>query len=714
MKRSELVAFDAVDALIVVLDVDQRIVHWNRACSELTGYTLEEVRGRRLRDFILPPDESQPLEGVITGRSAQEHQPRFESVWVTKRGERRCIAWSTRVVRHPDGRVRYIIETGIDRTDNKRLEDALRASEATLGRLISIAGDAIISLDREQRIAIYNHGAEEIFGWSATEVIGKPVEMLLPERLRHTPADHVRGLIASEVEAKPMRARIPEIIGLRKSGEEFPAQASVSKLDVGGDRLFTFVLRDVTEQKQRESERELLSRLGAVLLATFDADEILVGTTRAIVGTPGIADCCAMVIFGEDKPPRIELAHRDPAKKRLCDRLREMALDLPLDRMIESALESKQAPVITEPSFEQLAALARNDQNLRVLKELDPHSLLLIPLSARGELTGALCFISSEPSRRYGKRELRLAEEIAVRTALAIEGARLYEDMRSHGDDLREVNQRLIQATVRSQELAEEADEAKARAEQSERELSKVGEFREMFIGIVMHDLRNPISSINVSAAMLRRYTPPETPASKAITRIESSAERMTRMISQLLDLTRARLGGGFPVEPVRTDLGELCLRVVEEFSAAIRVEIQGDVTGRWDPDRLEEALSNIVGNAVDHASAGTVVDVEATADGDDVVVSITNQGSAIPPEVLPVIFEPFHGAKRHKGSATGHLGLGLYIAHQIVLSHGGTLSAASAGGKTIFVMRLPRGPRREMTDGSAPQADSSASSTLR
>jgi signal transduction histidine kinase len=164
----------------------------------------------------------------------------------------------------------------------------------------------------------------------------------------------------------------------------------------------------------------------------------------------------------------------------------------------------------------------------------------------------------------------------------------------------------------------------------------------------------------------------------------------MTRMISQLLDLTRARLGGGFPLEPKPTDLGEVCRNVVEEFEAPIQLEVEGDVTGTWDPDRLAEALSNIAGNAIEHAAPGTTVAVKAHADGPEVVVEISNRGEPIPADVLPFIFEPFRRARQER-SATGNLGLGLYIAKQIVNAGCGTLAAYSADGGTTFLMRLPR-----------------------
>ena len=237
----------------------------------------------------------------------------------------------------------------------------------------------------------------------------------------------------------------------------------------------------------------------------------------------------------------------------------------------------------------------------------------------------------------------------------------------------------MVIATIRAQELTEEAEAARARVEKSERELREVAEFREMFIGILGHDLRNPLAAIAMSAASLLRSGRLDEQDKKKVARITGSSARMTRMISQLLDLTRARLGGGFPLEPKPTDLREVCRSVVEEFEKPIQLEVEGDVTGTWDPDRLAEALSNIAGNAIEHAAPGTAVVVKAHAEGAEVVVEIINQGEPIPADVLPFIFEPFRRAKQHERSTTGNLGLGLYIAKQIVVSGGGTLARAPA-----------------------------------
>lgn len=232
-----------------------------------------------------------------------------------------------------------------------------------------------------------------------------------------------------------------------------------------------------------------------------------------------------------------------------------------------------------------------------------------------------------------------------------------------------------------------------------ERELA---EFRERFIGIVGHDLRTPLNTIVMAACSQLSRGRLTNDDARFANRIVTSGNRMARMIGQLVEFTRARLGGGFNLKLEPTDLGKVCNDIAEELrigaSAEIRQTAEGDVRGTWDMDRLAEALSNVAGNATEHAAPGTPVLIHAQGEWDAVVVEITNQGTCIPPNVLPVIFKAFRRAEVNARSSSGHLGLGLYIAYEVVRSHGGTLDVRSSDGSTTFTFRLPRSvnfPRR-------------------
>ncbi len=257
--------------------------------------------------------------------------------------------------------------------------------------------------------------------------------------------------------------------------------------------------------------------------------------------------------------------------------------------------------------------------------------------------------------------------------------------------DQAEANSQMVGSALRAHDVALEAAVAKERAESSERELRAIAELRELFIGILGHDLRNPLSSIALACSVLLRRGHLDAEDAATAARIVRATQRITRMIPQLLDLTRARLGGGMSLERKPADLRAICSNVAEEFDTPVELRVDGDVTGSWDADRLAEVLSNLLGNAVEHHTPQTPVIVEARADGPNVFVAVTNQGEPIPADVLPFIFEPFRRAKKEERSKAGNLGLGLYIAHEIVVAHGGTLDVRSADHTTTFTIRLPR-----------------------
>jgi signal transduction histidine kinase len=227
-------------------------------------------------------------------------------------------------------------------------------------------------------------------------------------------------------------------------------------------------------------------------------------------------------------------------------------------------------------------------------------------------------------------------------------------------------------------------------------ELAQTVRFSEMFVGILGHDLRNPLSAITTAASLLVRRFDSEAVVKPAM-RVLSSGQRMARMIDQLLDFTRVRIGTGIALERRPTDLGELCRLCSEEIEAAvdsseITIHTRGDPVGAWDTDRLSQLVSNLLSNAVAHGDPGEPVTL--AVDGRDpqwVVLRVRNAG-VVSDDVLPLIFEPFKCGADKKRERSSGLGLGLYIGQQIALGHGGKMEvASSADAGTCFTVRLPR-----------------------
>jgi len=182
----------------------------------------------------------------------------------------------------------------------------------------------------------------------------------------------------------------------------------------------------------------------------------------------------------------------------------------------------------------------------------------------------------------------------------------------------------------------------------------------------------------------------------RILDRMRASSLRMSRMIEQILDLTRARLAGGLPLSPKPMDLRDLIARIVEELrvihpSRAIELHA-GPLPGVWDPDRLEQVFSNLVGNALLYGDPTKPITIDGRSEGRLISVEVHNEGVPIPPEMQPTIFSPFRrGERDSRATKTAGLGLGLYISREVTISHGGNLDLQSSLiGGTTFRVTLP------------------------
>lgn len=228
-------------------------------------------------------------------------------------------------------------------------------------------------------------------------------------------------------------------------------------------------------------------------------------------------------------------------------------------------------------------------------------------------------------------------------------------------------------------------------------------EVRERFIGILAHDLRDPLAAVLMSASMLASSTLTTSQAS-FVARISRGGARMERMISDVLDFTRGRLSAGIPIVPAAGDLGEVCREVVDEAKAARQVElgleVSGDLRGTWDAERVKQALANLVSNAFHHGTGGVTLRAWEREDRRAVFTSVSNLGPPIPTELMSRLFDPF---TRPMTARVRGLGLGLFIVQQIALAHGGECRVSStAENGTIFTIEWPRVPIEEGPDRTA------------
>ena len=236
-------------------------------------------------------------------------------------------------------------------------------------------------------------------------------------------------------------------------------------------------------------------------------------------------------------------------------------------------------------------------------------------------------------------------------------------------------------------------------SESVERFTKDLDKSKEMFLAMLGHDLRTPIGAVMTSAKfMLETKELPE-PHLTLTSRIVSSTARMNQMVGALLDFTRSRLGGGIPIDAASLNMGKVVHDVVNELQAAhperkIEVDARGALNGKWDCARMSQVLTNLVGNALEHGSDRTIVTVAVQGDDKEVCISIHNRGAAIPEEQMDGLFNAMkrQGIAGKSDGPSANLGLGLYIADQIVRAHKGKISVKSSEeAGTTFTVHLPR-----------------------
>jgi PAS domain S-box-containing protein len=529
----------------------------------------------------------------------------------------------------------------------------LQRSERTFQGILQIAADAIISIDAEQRIVHYNHGAEVMFGYPADAMIGELLERLLPERFRGAHGRHVHGFGGGAEMARRMGER-RQIFGLRRDGTEFPAEASISKLEVDGIRLYNVVLRDITGRVRAEESARFLARAGNDLNVSLDYEGTLIAACHASV--PFLCDCAVLHIFEPGGVVRrLTSVHDDPGRTRILQSLagrQAAATDWPFPVLAvsqERRVELQRGVAEAAPDVDAAEREA--------VHALGIATMITMPLEARNRVFGVVTLISTDARRPCGEDEVALAGSVGEQIAAAIDNAILYRDER------------------------------------------RASEMRDELLGVVSHDLRNPLSAIRMCARVLAEHEPATAEERAGVAgAILESADAMQHLIQDLLDTATIESGH----LRIMTDVAALddVLRAIRtmmtdaasENGVDLVIEAGADLPHvAMDTLRIQQVLGNLVANAVKFTERGGRVTVSAKAVPGGLRIDVTDTGIGIPAESLPNIFDRFWHARR--SSRTAGTGLGLAIAKGIVQAHGGTLGVQSTVGVgSTFSVFLPAG----------------------
>ena len=553
-------------------------------------------------------------------------------------------------------------------------------AERLLEGIIALSSEAVVSTDETQRIVIFNPAAERIFGYRREEVIGQPLDRLLPLSSRGAHHAHIDRFRHETVDRREMSEH-GRIWGRRRSGELFPAEASISKTTVGGRTYLTAVLRDLTHERRTEKERaSLLARTRATRAAAqaaeqrmkflADASEIL-HSSLAVEQTfdtllhlivPQHAICCVVDLLDDSgRVRRAHILHGDPAMSEVVERLAAYPRPGQTRYLTRRAIEQGEPELMAKVTDELLRDHAEDGDHFALLRELRFTSMISVPLQARGRALGAVVLARGAGRPPYSMADLSLAEAVAVRAASALDNARLYDEAR-----------RAIQA-------------------------------RNDVLGVVSHDLRAPLSVVAMCAtAMLGEGFTVGKSERESLQTIQRSAHWAQRLIQDLLDVSAIEAGGlsliRRPEDP-RT-LVARAIALHRDLASERNIQIESDLLDELpaievDADRFVQALGNLIGNAIRFTPHGGIVRIGAVDGGDWLRFCVTDSGPGIAPDHAPHVFDRFW-----TGPSDGRVrgtGMGLAIVRGIVDAHGGRvwLEPMEPGQGATFCVEMPVQPAR-------------------
>ena len=536
---------------------------------------------------------------------------------------------------------------------------------AELLRLIieGIKEYAVFLVDPQGRMATWNPGVERIKGYRAEEFIGRPFSMLF------TPEDQERGLPELELKRAASEGKAEaEGTRLRKGGSRFYAEVVLRALRDESGRLLGFVkvTRDITQRRHGEENLRFLAEASAALTSSLEFQSTL--DVLAKLAVPHLADWCTVDIQErEGHLRRVGAAHVSPGKVRS---LFEMDHSTPpLDPEASEGLgyvmrtgRPEQRERVTD---EDLRRMARNEEHLRLLREVGLASWLVVPLNRRERTVGALTFARAEAGRPFSPEDVALIEEVARRASLAVDNALLYRE---------------------SQEAIRLRDE---------------------FLTVASHELKTPLTVFRLQLELLDRGLSEDTRRQVAgrLLTARQQVRRLHALVESLLDVSLLA-AGGLTLEPSPVDLGGLVREKLgtlqEEFRRAgspVTFEVRSEVVGLWDATRLSQSIGHLLSNAARYG-AGKPIHVHVEAEGGKARVRVRDEGIGIAPEHLDHIFERFGRAVSERNY--GGLGLGLYLTRRIIEAMGGAVRVESQPGQgSLFTLELPlRSSAPEVVDG--------------
>lgn len=642
--RVEHVLESMTDAFVAV-DRDWRYTYSNRKAEEITGLPLAERLGRTLWE-LNPQIIGTPVEKMLRRAMDQKEATEFEfhhpdlDLWL-----------SARIYPTHDGLAVYY-------RDITALKQAGEL-QARLAAIVASSRDSVIGTDLDGTIRSWNRAAEQLYGYSAEEAVGKPITLIVPDD-RIDEVMHLYECVR--------RGETPELLETERwtrQGKRVDVAVSVSPIREGGVVVgVSKIDRDITHRKQDEWRRNVLAEATRRLVATRDPQQALAELTELLV--PAMGSYAVVHLLNNCHLQPALWRHVEPGLEPVLEQLLTnypITLDSPqpVAEVVRTGVAGLYPPLTGQPHGERRLEAAPFELGGR----LGTHSYMIAPLIVRGSAIGALTLATTNSVDSYSEAALHFAEEIGRRAALAIDNARSY------------------QAERLAREEAERANQAKFE-----------------FLTRMSHELRTPLNAISGYAQLLELgvHGPMIKPQIEAVARIQRNQRHLLSLINDVLNFAKLETGHvqfarqDFSVRDVLAELEPLIAPQLQDKKLSYLYEpCVGDLRAHADPEKLEQIVLNLLSNAIKFTPDHGEIRVQCGEEANRARVQVIDTGEGIPADKLGVIFDPFVQANMEYTRTREGTGLGLSISRDLARAMGGDLTVESEVGRgSTFSVWLP------------------------
>jgi PAS domain S-box-containing protein len=636
---------DNAPAAIFIKDLHGRYVVANPLSCQVLG--RNDILGTTDHD-LLPRDVADRLrqhdqQVIQSGEPLESEEEIYD-------GAARLMFLSVKFPLHnAQGEIDGVCGVAFDITDRKQTEEALRESEETFHRMSdSIPQLAWMALP-DGHIFWYNQRWYDYTGSTPEQMIGWGWQAV------HDP-EHLPRVMNSYKESIANGVPWEDTFPLRRhdGAMRWHLSRALPVRNKAGEIVRWFGTNtDITDRKQIESTLRFLAEASESLSALVDYKQTLRRIAQQAV--PTFADWCEVAVVEGERVEYIAVAPIESEEPPHTSELSECKLPQPTDDFGMGAIfQSQRSQLLTEISSEMRQELARDEKHREFLEQRSLSSMINLPISVHGQMLGVLCFSRSDAERPFTPDDLAMAEDLAHRAGIAIENARLYQELR-------------------------EADRRK-----------------DDFLAMLAHELRNPLVPIRTGLDLLSMLPNAD---GKLVGSMQKQVEHLVRLVDDLLDVSRI-MRGKVDLRPQKVVLRELIEQVLHAAGPLARQQKHELVTSLteeeiWlhaDPVRIIQVIENLLTNACKYTDPNGRIELSIGREDNQAIISVRDNGNGIDPELLPKVFDLFTQSARTLDRSQGGLGIGLTLVRTLVEMHGGSVSVRSegTGQGSEFVVRLP------------------------